>query len=224
MSSNLTQDYNIAHDRISFNTFSTHRTRKLASLWFKSWYVRTKSFRYIYINLQALVHQCLFPSRISRFHFFPVVSKKYQVISIKKLFNDTFSNNFRHSSISTANSGIAQLVKASAMHAVGKGFNSFSGSYQRVLKNRIHSFSVWRSTYQKIVYKNWRQACLLCLWEKHLTVLLCGGHNSFDHYKKFKKCITGFQDHWRLWKWIGVICKLVTLCLTHCTLSCESRG
>ncbi len=38
------------------------------------------------------------------------------------------------------------------------------------------------------------------------------------NYKNQIKITTGFQDLWRLQKWVGVACKLVALCLTHCVV------
>ena len=60
------------------------------------------------------------------------------------------------------------MVRASASQSVDLGFISLVESYQKTLKNGIHSFPAWRSAH-KGVWRTSRQACLLCPWARHLT-------------------------------------------------------
>ena len=61
------------------------------------------------------------------------------------------------------------MVRASASQSIDLGFISQVESYQKTLKNGIHSFPAWRSAKIGIAWRTSRQAYLLCPWARHLT-------------------------------------------------------
>ena len=58
------------------------------------------------------------------------------------------------------------VVRASASQSVDLGFIPLVESYQKTLKNGIHSFPVWRSAFSVACGE---QVRLLCPWARHLT-------------------------------------------------------
>ena len=59
--------------------------------------------------------------------------------SHKKLLHTTHTQNYRRDGV---------VVRASASQSVDLGFISLVGSYQKTLKNGIHSFPAWRSAHK----------------------------------------------------------------------------
>ena len=70
------------------------------------------------------------------------------------------------------------VVRASASSSVDLGFIPYVESYQKTLKNDIHSFPVWRSAYRDSVEN--KPASLLVSLGKALNGMppfLCGGNS-----------------------------------------------
>ena len=57
------------------------------------------------------------------------------------------------------------MVKASTLQSVGLGFVLFVESYQKTLKNGIHSFLAWHLAFKGSCGE---QVGLLCPWARHL--------------------------------------------------------
>ena len=64
------------------------------------------------------------------------------------------------------------MVRAFASQSIDLGFNFLVESYQKTLKNAIHTFSVWRSAQKGIVGRTSQQARLMCPWARHLNGML----------------------------------------------------
>ena len=61
------------------------------------------------------------------------------------------------------------VVRASASQSVDVGVIPYVESYQKTLKNGIHSFPAWRSAFRGRLWRTSRQVRLLCPWARHLT-------------------------------------------------------
>ena len=61
------------------------------------------------------------------------------------------------------------MVRASVLQPVDLGLIPLAKSYQKTLKNNIHSFLLGAQHTKRIVWRTSRQACLLCPWARHLT-------------------------------------------------------
>ena len=74
---------------------------------------------------------------------------------------------FYLSRLSRKNQRDGVVVRVSASQSVDLRLIPQVESYQKTLKNGIHSFPAWRSVHK--VWRTSRKACLLCPWARHLT-------------------------------------------------------